>query len=683
MSSNAAVIQVTIDESEMVNGSANCFDLSDVYQWSSPWGIPDLRVDYAESGTALTMGPCFVNDTNAYWFIDGVPQKKMETFNHKEITDGSWAGDTVEFSVVVTSNTLTAAHECFAYIRDFDSGYGAFIESAKQLTTNGTYTVTLPLSSDVSHPIQYGVRMYGVNVWETNLAAYGLIYIEAVAGDIPPPDPDFAIEPVGIADNKISMSSTTVEDDFSSVEYYFDCLTPGGHDSGWQSSTNYVDTGLIPNSNYTYTVQARDTSANTNLTAVSAPKSATTKVQDNTAPEPDPMTFDIEPTPASPNSVYMKADLAIDTNDITGVEYYFACTSTNGTDSGWQSSPEYLDWNLPPSTEFSYAVTARDTSSQTNMTIPSGIFSATTPASKHWMVNSLKGYTGDSTQLETRHALGVDSLEITDTTSANQAVVFNGSGVAFGTAATDIPGRNVLRTTEVNYNESSFDAYATFAFNASTQHVFIGFGGGVLAPLDVGWGVPDLNAVGVDGVFAEFTGDLTKMWRSENGATPGGENLKDGLSHSFGSHRIQLAYDAVAETATVMVDLDYADPFVADHTNATLSTTGLWAGEQECRVYIGGDNGVVFSDLVIKNSDPDPVEIAIAQIPEGSLISWDGEAAQTYDVQYKTDLIAATSWTPDPSQGCTNILATVSGTMSATSTVSATETKAFYQVISK
>lgn len=43
------------------------------------------------------------------------------------------------------------------------------------------------------------------------------------------------------------------------VEYYFTCVGGDGHDSGWQSGRSYTDTGLSPNSEYTYTVKARDT----------------------------------------------------------------------------------------------------------------------------------------------------------------------------------------------------------------------------------------------------------------------------------------------------------------------------------------------------------------------------------------------------------------------------------------
>ena len=46
--------------------------------------------------------------------------------------------------------------------------------------------------------------------------------------------------------------------DINGVEYFFDCLTAGGNDSGWQDSPDYTDDGLQSGTPYTYTVTARD-----------------------------------------------------------------------------------------------------------------------------------------------------------------------------------------------------------------------------------------------------------------------------------------------------------------------------------------------------------------------------------------------------------------------------------------
>jgi hypothetical protein len=98
------------------------------------------------------------------------------------------------------------------------------------------------------------------------------------APDNTPPSPDpmtWATVPYATGSSSIAMVATTANDE-SGVEYYFSCISGGGHDSGWQASTLYQDTGLSPETTYTYTVKARDKSPNLNQTAESTAESATT-----------------------------------------------------------------------------------------------------------------------------------------------------------------------------------------------------------------------------------------------------------------------------------------------------------------------------------------------------------------------------------------------------------------------
>jgi chitodextrinase len=96
--------------------------------------------------------------------------------------------------------------------------------------------------------------------------------------DTTPPKPDpmtWAVAPVAAGSSSISMTATAGSDK-NGVEYYFACTAGGGHDSGWQDSPTYTDTGLRPQTAYTYQVRARDRSANQNETGWSSPASATT-----------------------------------------------------------------------------------------------------------------------------------------------------------------------------------------------------------------------------------------------------------------------------------------------------------------------------------------------------------------------------------------------------------------------
>jgi hypothetical protein len=96
--------------------------------------------------------------------------------------------------------------------------------------------------------------------------------------DTDPPTPDpmtWAVAPVAAGSSFISMTAT-IGADKNGVEYFFACTAGGGHDSGWQDSPTYTDTGLRPQTEFTYRVKARDRSANQNETGWSSPASATT-----------------------------------------------------------------------------------------------------------------------------------------------------------------------------------------------------------------------------------------------------------------------------------------------------------------------------------------------------------------------------------------------------------------------
>ena len=119
----------------------------------------------------------------------------------------------------------------------------------------------------------------------TDTAAHAArIQIKTVAAytkpDTTPPSPDpmtFASAPAAVNATSVTMRATTAVDaDGNGVEYFFTCTAGGGHNSAWQASPTYVDTGLTTATTYTYTVKARETSLGLNQTAASAPASATT-----------------------------------------------------------------------------------------------------------------------------------------------------------------------------------------------------------------------------------------------------------------------------------------------------------------------------------------------------------------------------------------------------------------------
>ena len=263
-------------------------------------------------------------------------------------------------------------------------------------TSSGTHVADeFDCVFDIGTYDNWSSRMYtgdidDVAVWDASLTENQILSIyyaglqgrtfddATVPADTTAPTPDpmtFATAPYATGTTSISMTATTASDP-SGVEYFFDCTAGGGNNSGWQDSTTYEDTGLSPGTQYTYTVTARDKSANQNTTAASSGASATTDTPaDTTPPTPDPMTFATAPYATGTTTISMTATTA---TDLSGVEYFFDCTAGGGNDSGWQDSTTYEDTGLTPDTQYTYTVTARDKSVNLNATSASAALSATT-----------------------------------------------------------------------------------------------------------------------------------------------------------------------------------------------------------------------------------------------------------------------------------------------------------------
>lgn len=155
---------------------------------------------------------------------------------------------------------------------------GVNIQDLDQLSINGiVHPDPLTLGSLNGQPIAVG------NGFMLELPASAMVLLKIPQGtitepDATPPTPNpmgWAVRPSAIGSDSIQMEAATAFD-ISAAEYYFACTFGSGHDSGWQASPVYEDTGLTGGQTYTYTVKARDLSVNHNETLPSIPASART-----------------------------------------------------------------------------------------------------------------------------------------------------------------------------------------------------------------------------------------------------------------------------------------------------------------------------------------------------------------------------------------------------------------------
>lgn len=104
--------------------------------------------------------------------------------------------------------------------------------------------------------------------WHGFSSGSGEIYLamegkeEVSDKEAPTPNPmTFKVMP-HIDGAKISMTASMATDASGGVEYYFECTSDNSHNSGWQSSTSYVDSNLTIGIAYCYRVMARDANGN-------------------------------------------------------------------------------------------------------------------------------------------------------------------------------------------------------------------------------------------------------------------------------------------------------------------------------------------------------------------------------------------------------------------------------------
>ncbi len=152
----------------------------------------------------------------------------------------------------------------------------------------------------------------------------------------------------------IGQTNYTVEGSIGSLAYrYSRNLTVNRQSCGLALSN-------AKQQNYIYTPNA------TRMTLLGDPSIVFFVEPDTTPPSPDPMVWEVEPYEGGFGIITMSAATAID-NAVSDVEYYFECVSGGGHDSGWQSSPVYIDSYVTELVN-SYRVKARDVSDYNNET---------------------------------------------------------------------------------------------------------------------------------------------------------------------------------------------------------------------------------------------------------------------------------------------------------------------------
>jgi hypothetical protein len=177
-------------------------------------------------------------------------------------------------------------------------------------------------------------------------------------GDITSPTPNpmtWATPPCQTGNNSISMGATIATDLTAPIQYYFNFTgSPtggtGGMDSGWQSGTSYVNSGLQSNHQYGYRVKARDGIFNETeystptlyaYTAIESPAGISFGTLASTS-------LQVQSINTPPGLNYGNSGLLIE-------------NTAKGTNSGWKRDNNFwTSGSLSPNTSYSFRAKARN-----------------------------------------------------------------------------------------------------------------------------------------------------------------------------------------------------------------------------------------------------------------------------------------------------------------------------------
>ena len=210
---------------------------------SGQWWAGKGLVDGDTSSSSLDFGTSLVGSSFAF----GIGGDDYTIKSTTAINDGQW-------------------HHVAA-VRDQSSGlFSVYVNGVLENSAIGS-TDTLNRSSYLRvGSAQTGGNNFSGAIDDVRIYDYvlGQSDIALLAGgdaEAPAPNPaSWAIAPVAVSSEAVTMTAITGSDPAGIVEYYFDEISgnTGGNGSGWQSSSVYTDSGLEPMQSYKYVVRMKD-----------------------------------------------------------------------------------------------------------------------------------------------------------------------------------------------------------------------------------------------------------------------------------------------------------------------------------------------------------------------------------------------------------------------------------------
>jgi len=308
----------------------------------------DTETDYSTAATGLTLStpnaPSLLGPTvytNSSWTNDNTPTLQFtqsdantsDTLKYRLQID-----DTDNFSSPIidyTSALITQGTVSFTVGQAAGSGTYATGSEAQTLTDNSYYWRVMSTdSNDLAS--SWTTANSGSIAFKVDTAAPTNIGIASIAAD---------------SSTQLTVTSQTAADSASGLHttpYWFaqtSSNSGGSSSTDWQISTSFIDSGLSPNTQYTYKVKARD--AANNESSYSAQTSQYTLAN-------------IPSLPTATTDSQTQITLSWNANNNPANTEYYAQNQTSNTNSDWITSTSHQFTDLTCNTSYTFRVKARN-----------------------------------------------------------------------------------------------------------------------------------------------------------------------------------------------------------------------------------------------------------------------------------------------------------------------------------
>jgi chitodextrinase len=247
-------------------------------------------------------------------------------------------------------------------------------------------------------------------------------------------------------DTSIGLSWTASTDNVGVTGYK---VFRNGTQIATPATTSYTDTGLTPNTTYTYTIAANDAAGNTSSQSTGV---AAATLPDTTVPS-TPGT----PTLGTRTMTSISMNWTASTDDVAVVGYK---VFRNGTQIATSNTTSYSDTGLAPGTTYTYAIAATDAAGNTSAQSTASL--ATLPDTQAPTAPSALNVTSKTaTSISLTWTGSTDNVAVT-----GYKIYRNGAATAVATvAATTFTDVGLSGNTSYSYQVSAIDA----AGNESTK----------------------------------------------------------------------------------------------------------------------------------------------------------------------------------------------------------------------